>query len=175
MEQHLVTYSADEQDMLNVLEKHIAAEMQGDMDTTMSTMTANPHLLNVPNMIGGDGYEGVKQFYSNHLVGKFFPPDVKFETVSVTIGRKRVVQELVISFTHTVEIEWMIPKIVPTNKKVEIAFVVVAGIENLKLTHEHIYWDQASVLVQLGLLDPAGLPVTGAESARKLLSYSSAE
>ena len=100
---------------------------------------------------------------------------MKFETVSVTIGRTRVVQELVISFTHTVEIEWMIPKIVPTNKKVEIAFVVVAGIESLKLTHEHIYWDQASVLVQLGLLDPAGLPVTGAESARKLLSYSSAE
>jgi carboxymethylenebutenolidase len=69
----------------------------------------------------------------------------------------------------------MIPNIAPTNKKVEIAFVVVAGIENLKLTHEHIYWDQGSVLVQLGLLDPHGLPVTGAESARKLLSYSSAE
>jgi carboxymethylenebutenolidase len=85
------------------------------------------------------------------------------------------VQELVISFTHTAEIEWMVPNITPTNKKVEIAFVVVAGIENLKLTHEHIYWDQASVLVQLGLLDPAGLPVTGPESARKLLSYSSAD
>ena len=170
-----MTYSVDEQDMLNVLEKHIAAEMQGDMATTMSTMNDNPHLLNVPNMIGGDGYEGVKQFYSNHLVGKFFPPDVKFETVSVTVGRTRVVQELVISFTHTAEIEWMVPNIAPTNKRVEIAFVVVAGIENLKLTHEHIYWDQASVLVQLGLLDPTGLPVTGAESARKLLSYSSAE
>jgi carboxymethylenebutenolidase len=85
------------------------------------------------------------------------------------------VQELVISFTHTAEIEWMVPNIAPTNKKVEIAFVVVAGIENLKLTHEHIYWDQASVLVQLGLLDPVGLPVTGPESARKLLSYSSAD
>jgi carboxymethylenebutenolidase len=170
-----MTYSANEQEMLAVLEKHIAAEMQGDMDTTMSTMSANPHLLNVPNMIGGDGYEGVKQFYSNHLVGKFFPPDVKFETVSITVGRTRVVQELVISFTHTVEIEWMIPKIAPTNKKVEIAFVVVAGIENLKLTHEHIYWDQASVLLQLGLLDPQGLPVTGAESARRLLNYSTSD
>ena len=100
---------------------------------------------------------------------------MKFETVSVTVGRTRVVQELVISFTHTAEIEWMVPNIAPTNKKVEIAFVVVAGIENLKLTHEHIYWDQASVLVQLGLLDPVGLPVTGPESARKLLSYSSAD
>ena len=170
-----MAYSVAEQDMLNVLEQHIAAEMQGDMDTTMSTMSANPHLLNVPNMIGGDGYEGVKQFHSNHLVGKFFPPDVRLETVSVTVGRTRVVQELVISFTHTAEIEWMIPKIAPTNKKVEIAFVVVAGIENLKLTHEHIYWDQASVLVQLGLLDPQGLPVTGAESARRLLSYSSSD
>lgn len=168
-----MTYSVQEQEMMTVLENHVAAEMRGDMETTMSTMTDNPHLLNVPNMIGGDGYEGVKQFYSNHLVGKFFPPDVKFDTVSVTVGRTRIVQELVISFTHTTEIEWMIPKIAPTNKKVEIAFVVVAGIENLKLTHEHIYWDQASVLVQIGLLDPRGLPVMGPESARKLLSYSS--
>ena len=104
-------------------------------------------------------------------MGKFFPPDVKFDTISVTIGRTRIVEEIVISFTHTVEIEWMIPNIAPTNRRVEVAFVVVAGIENLKLTHEHVYWDQASVLVQLGLLDPTGLPVTGAESARKLLSF----
>ncbi len=166
-------YTSNEQEMLDLLETHIAAEMSGDMETTMATMTSNPHLLNVPNMIGGDGYDGVKDFYTNHLVGKFFPPDVKFETISVTIGRTRIVQEIVISFTHTVEIEWMIPNIAPTNKRVEVAFVVVAGIENLKLTHEHIYWDQASVLVQLGLIDPSVLPVVGAESARKLLSYAS--
>ena len=166
-----LTYTAAEQEMLDLLDKHIAAEMRGDMETTMSTMTGEPHLLNVPNMIGGDGYEGVKKFYSNHLVGKFFPPDVKFDTISVTIGRTRIVEEIVISFTHTVEIEWMIPNIAPTNRRVEVAFVVVAGIENLKLTHAHVYWDQASVLVQLGLLDPTGLPVTGAESARKLLSF----
>jgi carboxymethylenebutenolidase len=78
----------------------------------------------------------------------------------------------VISFTHTAEIEWMVPNIAPTNKKVEIAFVVVAGIENLKLTHEHIYWDQASVLVQIGMLDPKGLPIAGVETGQKLLDES---
>lgn len=167
------TFTAAEQEMLNLLDKHIAAEMNGDLETTMATMTGEPHLLNVPNMIGGDGYDGVRKFYSNHLVGKFFPPDVKFDTISVTVGRTRIVEEIVISFTHTVAIDWMIPNIAPTDRRVEVAFVVVAGIENLKLTHEHIYWDQASVLVQLGLLDPTGLPVTGAQSARKLLTYAS--
>jgi hypothetical protein len=48
-------------------------------------------------------------------------------------------------------------------------FAIVVGFKHGKISHEHIYWDRASVLVQLGLLDPAGLPVVGAEGARKVL------
>ena len=70
-------------------------------------------------------------------------------------------------------VEWLLPKIEPTNKKLKIALVVVAGIEDKKITHEHIYWDQASVLVQLGLLNPEGLPVVGSQSAEKLMSIAS--
>jgi carboxymethylenebutenolidase len=147
----------------------VGAELAGDLDTTMNTMNEDPHLHNVPTMIGGVGRDGVRAFYRDHLVGKFFPPDVKMTSVSSTIGNDQIVDELVITFTHTTPIDWLLPRVPPTGRRVEIAVVVVAGVKHGKISHEHIYWDQASVLVQIGLLDPAGLPVSGAESARRVL------
>lgn len=155
--------------MVALFEKHVGAELEGDLVTTMATMTDDPHLNHVPTMAGGVGQDGVHAFYRDHLVGKFFPPDVKMERVSLTVGDDQIVDELVISFTHTTVIDWMLPGVMPTGKKVEAAFAVIVGIKDTKISHEHIYWDQAAVLVQIGLLDPAGLPVTGAESARKVL------
>lgn len=163
------TLTQSQQAMLDLFEQHVNAELQGDIETTMVTMTDNPHLHNIPSMIGGVGREGVRYFYTNHLVGKFFPPDVIMTNVSRTIGHNQIVDELVISFTHTVEIDWMLPQVAPTGKPVEIAFAVIVGFKDGKISHEHIYWDQASVLVQVGLLNPSGLPVSGAESARKVL------
>lgn len=165
-------YTEAEQAIINLLEKHVTAELAGDLDTTMATMSENPHLLNVPNMMGGNEYDGVRSFYKNHLVGKFFPPDVTMNRVSLTVGTNQIVDEVVISFTHTTVIDWLLPGIAPTGKKVEIGVVVIAGIKDQKLTHEHIYWDQASVLVQIGLLDRTSLPVCGGESAKKLLDPS---
>ena len=162
--------SAAQQAMNNLLERHVMAELDGDLDTTMATMSDNPHLHNVPNMMGGVGRQGVRDFYRNHLVGKFFPPDVKMVNVSRTIGTDQIVDEVVISFTHTKAIDWMLPGVPPTGKRVEMAVAVIVGVKNGKITHEHIYWDQASVLVQIGLLNPARLPVSGAESARKVLN-----
>ncbi len=156
-------------EMLDTFKKHVDAELAGDLETTMATMTANPHLHNVPSMVGGVGRDGVRKFYKNHLVGKFFPPDVKMTNVSSTVGDSQIVDELVISFTHTTPIDWMLPGVAPTGKPVEIAVAVVVGFKDGKISHEHIFWDQASVLVQIGLIDPKGLPVVGAESARKLL------
>ena len=156
------------QDLLDTFQKHVAAELAGDLDTTLATMSDDPHLNHVPTLAGGVGKEGVRAFYRDHLVGKFFPPDVKITEVSTTVGDDRVVQELVMSFTHTMTIDWLLPGVAPTGKPVEVAFAVVVGFKDGKITHEHIYWDQASVLVQIGLLDPAGLPVGGAEVARKV-------
>jgi carboxymethylenebutenolidase len=136
----------------------------------MDTMSENPHLHNIPTMIGGVGRDGVRNFYRDHLVGKFFPPDVKMESVSRTVGEDRIVDEVCISFTHTTVIDWMLPGVAPTGKPVEMAVAVIAGFEEGKISYEHIYWDQASVLVQIGLIDPTGLPVVGSESARKVLN-----
>jgi carboxymethylenebutenolidase len=162
--------SATQQAMVELFQRHVKAELDGDLDTTMATMSDNPHLNHVPVMAGGVGRKGVQDFYRNHLVGKFFPPDVKMVNVSRTIGSDQIVDELVISFTHTTAIDWLLPGVRPTGKPVEMAVAVIVGFKNGKISHEHIYWDQASVLVQIGLLNPARLPVSGAESARKVLN-----
>ena len=166
------TLTAAQQAMLDLFQKHVNAELAGDLETTMDTMTDNPHLTNVALITGGVGRKGVRDFYANHLVGKFFPPDVEMIPVSQAIGDDQIVDELVIRFTHTRVIEWMLPGIAPTGRKVEAAFAVIVKVENGKIAHEHIYWDQASVLAQIGLIDPKGLPVGGAEGARKILDPS---
>ncbi len=158
-----------QQAMLEIFQQHLNAEITGDIETTMATMTDAPYVNHVPVMMGGVGHEGVRQFYTNHLVGKFFPPDAELINVSRTIGEDQLVEEIVLKFTHTVPVDWMLPGVPPTGRRVEVAVVVIIKFENGKIAHEHIYWDQASVLVQLGLLDPSGLPVSGGESAHKVL------
>ncbi|MDP1879217.1 MAG: nuclear transport factor 2 family protein [Actinomycetota bacterium] len=148
-----------------LFEEHMQAELDGDLERTMVTMSAIPHLNHVPVRAGGHGREAVRAFYEEHLVGKFFPPDVEISLVSRTVDDHQVVDELLIAFTHTQAIDWMLPGVAPTGRHVRIPLVVIVRADGGKVEHEHIYWDQASVLVQLGLLDPAGLPVTGAEQA----------
>ena len=162
--------SEAEQSIVKLFQKHVGAELEGALETTMATMGDDPHLINLPTSMGGFGQDGVRNFYANHLVGKFFPPDVTMTSVSQTIGHSQIVDELIISFTHTHVIDWMLPGVEPTGKRVEAAFAVIVGVKDGKVSHEHIYWDQARVLVQIGLLDPKGLPVVGAENARKILA-----
>ncbi len=152
-----------------LFEAHMQAELDGDLDRTLDTMSSTPHLNHVPVMAGGYGAPAVRTFYDQHLVGQFFPPDVEFTPVSRTIDDHQIVDEMIITFTHTRTIDFMLPGVQPTGKRVEAAFVVIVGVADGKVTHEHIYWDQATVLVQLGLLDPTGLPVSGAEQAQLVL------
>lgn len=152
-----------------LFEAHMQAELDGDLDRTLATMSPTPHLNHVPVCAGGHGAPAVRAFYDQHLVGQFFPPDVEFIPVSRTIDDHQIVDEMVITFTHTRRIDFMLPGVEPTGRRVEAAFVVIVGIADGKVSHEHIYWDQASVLVQIGLLDPTGLPVNGAEQARLVL------
>ena len=164
-----MTLSAEKQALLDAFQKHVAAELRKDLDTTLATMTPDPHINNIPTTIGGIGLEGVRKFYSSLILpGKFFPPDVEMVPVSRTIDEHQLVDEIIFKFTHNTEIGWMLPGIAPTGKRVEIPLVVIVGFSHGKVTHEHIYWDQASVLVQIGLLNPEGLPINGVETARKM-------
>lgn len=161
--------SREKQTLLDLFQQHVSAELRKDLDTTLATMTSDPHINNIPTMIGGVGLESVRAFYSSLiLAGKFFPPDTEMLPVSRTIDSHQLVDEIIFKFTHTIELGWMLPNIAPTGKRVEIPLVVIVGFSKNKITHEHIYWDQASVLVQLGLLDARKLPVHGVETARKM-------
>src|SRR5258708_7462385 len=106
--------TSTQQAMEAIFAQHMDAELAGDLDETLATMTADPHLVNVATMVGGAGAEGVRDFYANRLIGQFFPPDVEFTPVSRTCGDGRLVDELVISFTHTAKIDWMLPGVEPT-------------------------------------------------------------
>ncbi|KAF2807586.1 NTF2-like protein [Mytilinidion resinicola] len=140
----------------------------------------NPHVTHGPTLTGGIGAQDLEVFYRDYF-DPSITPDSKIRLVSRTIGVDRVVDEMVVSFTHTNEVDWILPDVPPTNKKVEIAMVSIVGVRGGKLTHEHVYWDQASVLLQVGLLDPENvpedlkeeglkrLPVAGAWQARQIL------
>ena len=139
-----------------------------DLDATMATMTDDPYVNHVPVMTGGVGAADVRRFYGEHFMGRW-PKDIEITPVSRTVGDSQVVDELVLSFTHDIEMPQLLPGIAPTGRHVRLAFCVVVGFADGMVAHEHIYWDQAGLLVQVGVLDPAGLPVAGSETARKLI------
>jgi len=156
-------------DLVSLWEEHTRYEFETrDVDATMATMVAEPYVNHVPTLAGGVGHDDLKRFYKYHFIGGN-PPDTTLTPISRTVGADQIVDEMLFSFTHTSVIDWMLPDIAPTGKRVEVALVAIVKFRDGKLAHEHIYWDQASVLVQIGLLDPAALPVAGVESARKVL------
>jgi carboxymethylenebutenolidase len=138
-------------------------------DDTLETMVVDSYVNHVPVMTGGVGHEELREFYSKDFIPQM-PPDTAMTPVSRTIGVDRVVDEMVFEFTHTIKMDWMLPDVEPTGKHVKVALVVIVHFRDGKLAHEHIYWDQASVLVQLGLIDSTKLPVVGVESAEKVLN-----
>ncbi len=161
--------TSPDSELAAVFDAHMNAEfVTHDVDATMATMTDDPHLTHVPVLTGGNGRDEIRHFYANYFIGRW-PADTKITQVSRTIGQGRVVDEIIVSFTHDVEMPAMLPGIAPTGRKVELPHVVLVGFSGGKVAYEHIYWDQASLLVQIGLLDAAKLPVSGAEQARRVL------
>jgi carboxymethylenebutenolidase len=134
----------------------------------MDTMVPDPYFNDVPTMTGGIGRESLTRFYNEHFVNSM-PADAQMVPVSRTVGIDRLVDEFVLCCTHDVDMHWMLPGVAPTGRYFEVAMVAVVRFRGEKIDNLHVYWDQASVLVQIGLLDPARLPVTGVESARRVL------
>jgi carboxymethylenebutenolidase len=149
--------------------EHLKDEFETrNTEETLDTMVQDAYVNHIPVMTGGVGREELREFYSKRFIPQM-PPDTKITPISRTIGVDRLVDEMVFKFTHTIAMDWMLPGIAPTGKQVEVPLVVIVHFRDGKLAHEHIYWDQASVLVQLGLLDSSTLPVAGADSAHKVL------
>jgi len=155
--------------LIDIWEKHLDFEFATrDPEATLATMVEDAYVNHVPVLTGGVGKNELREFYSRHFIPKM-PPDTNITLISRTVGDDRIVDEIVFQFTHTIAMDWMLPGIAPTGKRVEIPTVVIVNFRDGKLAHEHIYWDQASVLVQLGLLDETKLPIAGVATARKVL------
>ena len=153
-------------------EEHIRHEFATrDTDATIATMVEDAYVNHVPVLTGGSGKPALQDFYARHFIPKM-PPDLEMIPVSRTIGSDQIVDEMVLRFTHSIAMDWMLPGVAPTGRPVEIALVAIVRFRDGKVAHEHIYWDQASVLAQLGLIDPEKLPVAGVESAEKALDPS---
>jgi carboxymethylenebutenolidase len=162
----------EQQTMVEMWERHMAAEFQEkSISATMATMTADPFVNHVPVMTGGVGCNEVLDFYSTHFV-PCQPPDTEIVPVARTVGKDRIVDELIHKFTHTIEMPWILPGVPPTGKRVEVAVIVVVQFREGKISGERIYWDQASVLTQVGLIDAQRLPVAGRETSRKVADVS---
>jgi carboxymethylenebutenolidase len=150
-------------------EEHVQFEFSArNTDDTLATMVDDAYVNHIPVLTGGVGKDELREFYSKRFIPQM-PPDTEMTPVSRTIGDDQLVDEMVFKFTHTIRMDWMLPGIPPTGKRVEVPLVAIVRFKDGKLAHEHIYWDQASVLVQIGLMDPSKLPVAGVESARKVL------
>jgi carboxymethylenebutenolidase len=161
--------TAAQERLSKLWEDHVRHEFSTrHTENTLATMVEDAYVNHIPVLTGGVGHGELREFYSKRFIPQM-PPDTEMIPVSRTIGEDQLVDEMIFKFTHTIPMDWMLPGIPPTGKRVEVALVAIVRFRNGKLAHEHIYWDQASVLVQIGLLDPDKLPVVGVESAKKVL------
>ena len=162
----------EQRSMVAVWEAHLKFELQDkDAHASCDTMVANPYVNHVAVLTGGVGRRQLENYYSRYFIpGQ--PPDLEIVPISRTVGQERIVDEFVYRGTHSIPMEWLLPGVPPTGRRLEVAVVVIISFEGGKMKSEQIYWDQASVLVQIGLLDPANLPVAGVQTARKLLDES---
>jgi carboxymethylenebutenolidase len=155
-------------DLQAIWEEHCQDEfVTRDVEATLATMVDDAYVNHIPVMTGGSGKAALRRFYAEDFI-PCMPPDTALRSVSRTVGSSQLVDEMIFSFTHTTAMPWMLPDVAPTNRKVEIPLVAIIRFRDGKLAHEHIYWDQASVLRQIGLLPGDHLPVFGMETARKL-------
>ena len=156
-------------DLEKLWQEHTKHEfLTRDTESTLDTMVDDAYVNHVPVMTGGHGKNALREFYARDFIPNM-PPDTKLTPVSRTLDENQLVDEMIFSFTHTQEIPWMLPGIPPTSRHVEVPLVAIVRFRDGKLAHEHIYWDQASVLKQIGLLSDPRLPVFGSETARKVL------
>ena len=151
-------------------EEHVQYEFSTrNTEDTLATMVEDAYVNHIPVLTGGSGRDELREFYSKRFISQM-PPDTEMTPVSRTVGEDQIVDEMIFKFTHTIPMDWMLPGVAPTGKRVEIPLVAIVRFRDGKLAHEHIYWDQASVLAQLGLIDSQQLPVAGVESAEKVLN-----
>ncbi len=162
------TLTPDQQTMLAIWQQHTYAEfVLKDADAALGTMTDHPYVFLIPSGIVRVGRAAVHEFYANQFLPNI-PPDLEITSLSQTFGDDRMVEEMVIRFTHTIDMDWMLSGVPATGRRAEFALVGIIRFQAGKVANEHLYWDQATVLSQLGVLDHP-LAAAGVGSAAQLL------
>ena len=162
------TVVRDQETMLATWQQHTYAEfVLKNADAALATMTENPYVLLIGCGVVRVGRAAVREFYANKFLPNI-PPDFEIATVSQTFGDDRIVEEMAVRFTHTVDMDWFLPGVRLTGRKAEFMVAGLIQFDGGKIAHEHAYWDQATVLSQLGVLDHP-LAVGGLRSAAELL------
>ena len=161
-------FNAAEQALIDVWEAHTAAEFEHkDADEAIATMTEHPVLIHVPVGTGATGREALRKFYREIFIPQM-PPDAELQLLTRSVAQNRVIDEFILRLTHTVQMDWFAPGIAPTGRRLVVPHVGIVAFEGGKISSEHIYWDQATVLLQLGILE-GELPVLGTDQADRLL------
>jgi carboxymethylenebutenolidase len=136
-----------------VWDDHQAAEfVSKDAEAALSTMVEDPYVRIVANEAGGRGKEQVRAFYADVLI-PHWPDDAQMQPVNRVLGEDQLVDELHLGFTHAKQMDWLLPGVPPSNRKVEMDVVVVVQFRDELIAGERIYWDHAAVLRQVGLLE----------------------
>lgn len=161
---------ASEKKMNDLWDTHLTSEFtHKSPEQALATMTDNPRVIITPILVGGAGTEELHTFYARHFLNQV-PADMEILRLSRTIGQDRVVDEIVLRFTHDIQMDWVLPGVPATGKKLEFPMVVIVYMDGDKIAAEHLYWDNASILKQAGLLHDPKLPVLGSEVAQHMLN-----
>ncbi|MDC0707786.1 hypothetical protein POL68_04830 [Stigmatella sp. ncwal1] len=158
-------------EMASHWDDHLHSEFKAkSTEDAMATMTDTPRVNIVPLMVGALNAEELKVFYSKHFLNQL-PPDITISPITRTVGQSRIVDEFVLAFTHSIQMDWILPGIPPTGRRIEMAMVVIVQFDphGVKIESENLYWDMGSIMLQAGLID-ASLPVRGADHARQALN-----
>ncbi|CDO38647.1 nuclear transport factor 2 family protein [Novosphingobium sp. KN65.2] len=157
--------------MVKTWEQHGYAEFGlRDADAAIATMSPHPYILCVPLGQLLYGRDEVYSFYANDFLCKM-PSFVEMEPMSRVIGENHIVDEFLFRFVHDVEMPWKIPGVAPTGRRVEVVMNVQVGFDGDKIAYEHLMWDHASVLTQIGLIDLPAAAIGGVspDNLRKVL------
>ena len=140
------------QEMLKLWDKHLDGEfVTKNVDTSLSTMVEDAEVDHVPHHSGGRGKTALRAFYKDGFIPSW-PDDLKMTLTNRVIGEDQLVDEIHLTFSHSKPMDWFLPGVPPTNRPVDIRFVVVVQFRDGKMAAERIYWDHATVLRQVGLL-----------------------
>jgi len=153
-EQGSVKATLSSQQLEQLWAEHLKGEFETkDVEETLATMVADASVTHMPVNTGGRGKEALRIFYRDDFIPSW-PDDLEMKPVNRVVGDAQLVDELHVTFTHSKPMNWFLPNVPPTHKKIAVDFVVVVQFRGDKLACERIYWDHAAVLRQAGLLKP---------------------